>query len=263
MSTTVWLGMNSNTPSLAITRKDVVGVSWRTAISGSAKTPMDSAAAASHYECGCLATSQLISQQHHPGISKHDSNLGAAHAIRARCLLQGDMACEPLRLLCSVCLMWSNVISEIVQAVCHQVEHRFCTGTRPLANSHQSPHPVPPTAVTNAACEGRPGELPVGRPEAWWVTTILLLSPPALHFGVLETLDLLQGEHSSPQLLDALTLIAPAGVGAEFILGLGPPWVARRHLLHSDDRKQQAAAWDFSHERDGDPVLNLLVHLPP
>lgn len=84
ISTTVWLGMNSNTPSLAITRKDVVGVTWRTTISGSANTPMDSAAAALRDECGRLATLELILQQHHVGNSKHDSNLTAAHALHAR-----------------------------------------------------------------------------------------------------------------------------------------------------------------------------------
>ena len=106
MSTTVWLGMNSNTPSLAITRKDVVGVSWRTTISGSANTPMDSAAAASHDECGCLATSDNHRlQQHHVANSKHDGTFMAAHARHARCLHQGEVACEPQTSPCSVCLM--------------------------------------------------------------------------------------------------------------------------------------------------------------
>lgn len=44
MLTTLWLGRNSNTPSLAMTRKASLGPSWRYCSSGSANTPMRSAA---------------------------------------------------------------------------------------------------------------------------------------------------------------------------------------------------------------------------
>mmetsp|Transcript_34321 Transcript_34321/g.97220 ORF Transcript_34321/g.97220 Transcript_34321/m.97220 type:complete len:345 (-) Transcript_34321:833-1867(-) len=65
--------------------------------------------------------------------------------------------------------------------------------------------------VADTPREGGPGVHAVVGPQPRRVAIILLLCPPALGVGVLEPLQLVQGQHTRAAPLDAGTLIAPEG----------------------------------------------------